>query len=128
MKTLDSMILVLPKSSMYIVTIVKHTWYIHNENIRTLHSYATAAVLSRSLKLLCGSLVLGVHVCQFLPDAVVNLHELGDAAINTDGLPLAQVSLVVLGRDAFHVARLGQSAAAERGHLRNYVLAVRDVG
>ena len=109
------MILVLPKSSLYIVTIIEHTRYIHNENIRTLHSYATG-VLSRSLKLLCGSLVLGVHVCQFLPDAVVNLHELGDAAIDTDGLPLAQVSLVVLGRDAFHVARLGQSAAAERGH------------
>ena len=53
-------------------------------------------------------LVLGVHASQLLPDPVVDLHELADAAIDADGLSLAEVSLVVLGRNALLVARLGQ--------------------
>ena len=55
-----------------------------------------------------GCLVLGVHAGQLLAYPVVDLHELAHAAIDADGLSLAQVSLVVLGRNALLVARLGQ--------------------
>ena len=54
----------------------------------------------------CG-LVLCVHASQFLSNPIVDLHELANAAIDADGLSLAQVSLVVLGRNALLVTRLG---------------------
>ena len=54
-------------------------------------------------------LVLGVHTGQFLSNPIVYFHELADAAVDTDGLSFAQVTLVVFGRDALLVTRLRQS-------------------
>ena len=64
--------------------------------------------LSLALQLLHGRLVLGVHLGQLLSDAVVNVEELSDAAVDADGLSLAEVCLVVLRRDALLVTRSRQ--------------------
>ena len=62
-----------------------------------------------SLHLFHHGLVLHVHASQLLADAVVHLEKLCDAAVQTDGLSLAQVSLVVLWGDALLVARARES-------------------
>ena len=60
--------------------------------------------LSLALQLLHGRLVLSVHLGQLLPDAVVNIEELSDAAVDADSFALTEVCLVVLRRDALLVA------------------------
>ena len=71
-------------------------------------------VLSGPLCCSCQGLILGIHASQFLANAVMDFHELAHTSVNADGLSLAQVSLVVLGRDALLVARLGQPGIRER--------------
>ena len=63
---------------------------------------------TRLLLLLNGSgsgLVLCVHTGQLLPYAVVDIHELSDTAVDANGLPFTEVSLVVLWRDTLLVTR-----------------------
>ena len=55
-------------------------------------------MLILSLDLFHHLLVLQVHGCQFLADAVVNFKKLCNASIQTDGFTLAEVTLAVLGR------------------------------
>ena len=55
-------------------------------------------MLILSLDLFHHLLVLQVHGCQFLADAVVNFKKLCNASIQTDGFTLAEVTLAVLWR------------------------------
>lgn len=82
-------------------------------NTHRTHMYIlSSGGLSLSLQLLHGRLVLGVHGGQLLPDAVMDLHELGHATVHTYGLALAEVSLVIFWRDTLLVTCSGQSVGA----------------
>lgn len=53
--------------------------------------------------------LLAAHLLHFLTDLGVDIDKLGNTAIDTDSLALAQISLVVVGGNALFVAGISDS-------------------
>ena len=65
-----------------------------NDHAGTMHKYIDLLLLA--LRLFHHGLVLYVHGGQLLPYSVVNLQELSHTAVEANGLPFTEVSIVVL--------------------------------